>query len=138
MTRADPIIHGVFGHFQNLNLLALLADLRSGQTVRGAWSSGTLLCPVAHGMPVGRLVSELRFLGQAAELERACDYAARQLGADPEYVLRFVELWDSNGYLEGWLLRQLDDLWQERLADAEVMQEMLQEVPSGAMAECPA
>jgi hypothetical protein len=78
MTRADSIIHGVFGHF----LLALLADLRSGHTTRGAWSSGNLLCPVAQGMPVGRLVSELRFLGQAAELSRACDYAARQLGAD--------------------------------------------------------
>ena len=94
--------------------------------MRGAWWAGSLLCPVAHGMPVGRLVSELRFLGQAAELERACDYAARQLGADPECVRRFVELWDANAYLEGWLVRQLEDLWQERLADAIAVQEMLE------------
>jgi hypothetical protein len=127
MTRADPIIYGVFGHFQNLNLLALLADLRSGKTARGTWSSGSSLCPVAHGMPVGRLVSELRFLGQAAELDRACTYAARQLGADPDCVRRFVELWDSNAYLETWLIAQLDDLWQERLADAVTVQEMLAE-----------
>ena len=34
-------------------------------------------------MPFGQLVSDLRYLGQTAKLERACDYAARQLGADP-------------------------------------------------------
>jgi hypothetical protein len=126
MSGTDPIIHGVFGHFQNLNLLALLHDLRSGHTTRGRWFSGTDLCPVAHGMPVGRLVSELHFLGQTAALERGCDYAARHLGADAGSVRRFVELWDTRTFSRSWLLRQIKDLWQERLADAETMQEILE------------
>jgi len=129
MNRADPTIHGVFGHFQNLNLLALVADLRNGHTARGAWSSGTSLCPVAHGMAVGRLVSDLGFLSQAAELERACDYAARHLGAEPHHVHRFVELWDANAFSQDWLLRQLQELWQERQDDADAVQDMLQAAP---------
>jgi hypothetical protein len=122
----DPIIRGVFGHFQNLNLLALLHDLRIGRTTRNSWSTGTELCPVAYGMPIGRLVSELRYLGQTAAQERGCDYAARHLGADAESVRRFVELWDTHTYSPAWLLRQLEEIWQERLADAEAVQEILQ------------
>jgi hypothetical protein len=125
----DPTIHGVFGHFQNLNLLVLLHDLRSGHTARRAWSTGTLLCPVAHGMPVGRLVDELCFLGQTGEPERAYDYAARQLGADPSCLARFVRLWDAHAFSPDWLLRQLEELWDERQADAEAVQELLQGAP---------
>ena len=40
-----PRIHAVFGHFQNLNLLALLHDLASGRAAQGAWSSGALRAP---------------------------------------------------------------------------------------------
>ena len=47
-------VYSVFGHFQNLNLLALLQDLREGRTARQAWLAGSLLCPVAHGLPHGR------------------------------------------------------------------------------------
>lgn len=124
-------IREVFGHFQNLNLLALLHDLRSRSTARQAWSTGTLLCPVAHGLPAGQQVRELSVLGQAAELADGCEYAARWLGAPPAAVLRFVRSWDDGVLDRERLLGQLEELWQERLADAEVMQELLQGVPVG-------
>jgi len=34
--KAHPLIHAVFGHFQNLNLIFLLDDLRIGRTAKGA------------------------------------------------------------------------------------------------------
>ncbi|HYV38898.1 MAG TPA: hypothetical protein VE988_24655 [Gemmataceae bacterium] len=122
-----PNIHRLFGHFQNLNLLALLADLRSRRMAWQAWSSGDNLCPVAHGLPAGQHVRELNILGQIADIERGCDYAARHLGADPATVYRFVRAWDDQLIGPDWLLRQLEEMWQERLADAVAMQEFLQE-----------
>ena len=123
-------IREVFGHFQNLNLLVLLQDLRLDQTSRHSWSANGRLCPVAHGLPAGQTVRELNVLGQAAPLEQGCDYAARHLGANPAAVLRFVRSWDEEAFGHGWLLQQLLALWDERLADAEAMQEVLQEAPA--------
>jgi hypothetical protein len=119
-------IRNVFGHFQNLNLLALLHDLRHGRTLRQGWLSGSLLCPVAHGLPAGRHVRQVIIQGQAADLWFGCDYAARQLGADPDTVLRFVRSWDDESIGRAWLLNQLQELWDERLADADALQELLQ------------
>jgi hypothetical protein len=119
------MIRDVFGHFQNLNLLALLHDLIQDRTARQAWSSGTRLCPVAHGLPSGQQVQQLAVLGQMAELGQGCDVAARHLGADPRSVQRFVRAWDTDAVGRAWLLHQLDELWQERLADAEAVQELL-------------
>jgi hypothetical protein len=62
-------IREVFGYFQNLNLLALIQDLRRGQTARGQWASGDWLCPVAHGLPSGRHVREVVGLGQTLGLD---------------------------------------------------------------------
>jgi hypothetical protein len=126
MNEPNHIVRDVFGHFQNLNLLALLHDLRGGRATRGSWSTGMDLCPVAHGLPIGRLVSELRYLGQTTALERGCDYAARHLGADPRSVHRFVELWDAQAFSSGWLEQQLKELWHERLMDADAVQLVLQ------------
>ncbi len=128
-------IHSVFGHFQNLNLLALLQDLREGRTARQAWLAGSLLCPVAHGLPHGAQVQRLRELGQAADLSEGCDFAARHLGADPEAVLRFVRSWDDEVLSGDALLRQLEELWQERLADAEAAQALMQGGPSARETE---
>jgi hypothetical protein len=122
-------VRDVFGHFQNLNLLALLHDLRADRTARRAWLSGSFLCPVAHGLPAGRQVRELSALGQAADLERGCAIAAQHLGADPGAVLRFVRLWDEEALSSTWLLRQLEELWEERRADAEAVQGLLQGGP---------
>jgi hypothetical protein len=121
----SPAVRQVFAHFQNLNLLFLLQDLRDGNTVRRAWFSSSLLCPVAHGLPAGQQVRELAALGQTADLPVGCGYAARYLGADPEAVLRFVHFWDEAASDE-WLLSQLEELWAERLADAEAVQQLLQ------------
>jgi hypothetical protein len=119
-------IRDVFGHFQNLNLLALLHDLRQGRTARRAWASDRQLCPVAHGLPAGEQVQRLSVLGQIAELGQGCDLAARLLGADPAAVQRFVSSWDAEAFSRRWLWEQLNELWQERLADAEAVQELLQ------------
>jgi hypothetical protein len=121
-----PFIREVFGRFQNLNLLALLHDLRGNAVARQAWSARGLLCPVAHGLAAGRQVQELNVLGQAADLEDGCDFAARQLGADPAAVFRFVRSWDEEALGRDWLYGQLQELWHERLADAVAMQEVLQ------------
>ena len=118
-------IRAVFGHFQNLNLLVLIQDLWARETARHGWSTGTLLCPVAHGLPAGEQVRHLTVLGQTADLDAGCEYAARHLGADPKAVLRFVRAWDEQGLAPTWLLQQLDEIWHERLADAQVMQDLL-------------
>src|SRR6516164_2919312 len=123
----SAIIRDVFGHFQNLNLLALLHDLQQGRTARRAWSSDRLLCPVAHGLPAGEQIQRLSVLGQIAELGQSCDLAARLLGADPAAVQRFVYSWDDGAFSRRWLWKQLNELWQERLADAEAVQELLQQ-----------
>jgi hypothetical protein len=125
----SAIIRDVFGHFQNLNLLALLHDLEQDRTARQAWTNAQLLCPVAHGLADGQQVQRLSVLGQIAELGQGCDLAARQLGADPAAVFRFVCSWDAEVISRAWLWQQLNELWQERRADAEAVQEVLQ-VPS--------
>jgi hypothetical protein len=130
-----PAVQAVFGHFQNLNLLALLHDLRDGRTAHQAWLSGSLLCPVAHGLPAGSQVRELSALGQAADLSEGCHFAARLLGAPPDAVLRFVRFWDEGVVSRSWLLRQLEEVWEERLADAEALQGLLQVEPSCARGE---
>jgi hypothetical protein len=125
-TQVDPAIRGVFDYFQNLNLLVLMEDLQRGQTARRAWHARGQLCPVAHGLPADQQVRE----ACAADLEpgnlnRACIFAARILGAKPEEVVHFVECWDLDRISDNELREQLEQLWQERLADAELMQEFL-------------
>jgi hypothetical protein len=132
----SPKITAVFGHFQNLNLLALLQDLREGRTARTAWLSGSLLCPVAHGLPHGKHVRELHALGQMADLDQDCDFAAHHLGADPDAVLHFVRSWDNGTLSRGRLLQQLEEMWEERLADAEAVQELLQGGPGVLVDSC--
>jgi hypothetical protein len=121
----EPMIRSVFGPFQNLNLLVLLEDLRRGRTAQGDWAYRDQLCPVAHGLASGRQVCDLETVDQTVSLGRACDLAARHLGANPASVYRFVRYWDNQAFSPTWLLRQLEELWNERRADAEAVQEML-------------
>lgn len=121
-------IRAIFSHFQNLNLLALLQDMRAGRVTRRGWLSGTLLCPVAHGLPHGEQVRELRAMGQAADLGHGCAYAADRLGAEAQAVLYFVRCWDEGVIQPENLLRQLEELWSERLEDALTVQAFLQEI----------
>ncbi len=123
--RISAGIHDVFGRFQNLNLLALLHDLRNSRTAHADWSSGNLLCPLAHGLTSGQQVREVNFLGQIANLKRACAYAAECLGADYETVVRFVKSWDDHTLGAEVLIRYLEEIWSERLDDAEAVQEVI-------------
>lgn len=125
----SSVVRGVFSHFQNLNLLALLQDLRAGQVVRHTWFSGSLLCPVAHGLADNRQVQRVRVLGQAGPLGQSCDEAAQFIGAEPDAVLRFVRYWDEENLSSDHLRRQLEELWTERLEDAEAVQRMLRMSP---------
>lgn len=118
-------IQAIFGYFENLNLLILLEDLRQSQTARQGWSRGGLLCPIAHGLPTGDQVRELNMLGQTADVSQGCTYAARHLGANPVEVMRFVCSWDDATLTRDWLLCQLEELWYERLENAEAVQEVL-------------
>jgi len=126
-TQIEPNIRNVFDYFQNLNLLVLLEDLRQQRTARGAWFSGLLLCPVAHGLGAEQQVQQLYGVDQESGAERACYVAARHLGANPTEVWHFVHNWDNNWITERMLIKQLECLWDERVADAFVMQEMLAE-----------
>ncbi len=128
----EPMIRSVFGPFQNLNLLVLLEDLRGGRTAQGDWAYRDRLCPVAHGLASGRLVFDLETVDQTVSLGRACDLAARHLGADPASVYRFVRYWDNEAFSPTWLLHQLEELWKERRTDAEAVQAMLQRTSTGA------
>lgn len=123
--KSDSVVLNVFGHFQNLNLLILIQDLRAGRAMQGAWAFGGELCPVAHGMPMGQLVSTLRYMGQVFEPARASRYAARYLGANPIDVQRFVDWWDAHIFSADWLLGELETLWNERQADADAVQELI-------------
>jgi hypothetical protein len=128
-------IQAIFGYFENLNLLILMEDLRRSQTARDGWSTGRLLCPIAHGLPSGDQVRELNMLGQTADLSYGCDYAARHLGANPATVMRFVCSWDDETLSQNWLLLQLEELWYERLDNAEAVQEMLESGLTNAIPE---
>lgn len=119
------MVREVFAHFQNLNLLVLIADLRRGRVTRGNWSFQNYLCPVAHGMPNGHAVSVLRYLSQAVDLPRACRLAAEEMGVPARFVERFVLGWDAGGMSQDWLLDQLEAIWAERRADADVVQTVI-------------
>ena len=122
---SDAIVGHVFGQFQNLNLLALLADLRDGRIASGNWSSDQSLCPVAHGLQDGDAVQLLGYASQAVDLRRACRIAAGHLQTDSLAVQRFIDLWDSDWLGQDWLLRELEQMWAERLDDAEAVQAVL-------------
>jgi hypothetical protein len=72
-------------------------------------------------------VRELKAIGQIADLPHGCRLAASYLGADFSDVLSFVRSWDEETLDSGSLLRQLEDIWQERVNDAQAMQALLQE-----------
>ena len=123
-------VRQVFMRFQNLNLRVLIEDLRHGTISRGNWSFGDDLCPLAHGLPNGHTVGVLRYLSQAVDLPRACRHAAEDLGVPPRFIERFVLGWDDGGMSQQWLLDQLEAIWSERLADAEVVQAIISAAPA--------
>jgi hypothetical protein len=120
------IVDHVFGQFHNLNLLALIQDLRQGRTARGDWSQGRGLCPVAHGVSNGEAVQLLKYASQACDVNRVCYVAARELRVPPVTLQQFITLWDSNWLGSHWLLESLKEILAERQADADAIQEILE------------
>ncbi len=118
-------IRSVFGRFQNLNLLALINDLRANRVAREDWVAGSLLCPIAHGLASREQVRELNLVGEFANLQSACMEAARYIGASPFDIACFVKCWDACVLTTEALLCHLEDIWAERLADAEAVQAVL-------------
>lgn len=118
-------VRAIFSYFENLNLLILMEDLRASRIARQGWSTGSSLCPIVHGLPNGNQVHELNRLGQTADVSHGCAYAAHFLGANPAAVLRFVCSWDDATLSRDWLLQQLEELWLERLENAEAVQEVM-------------
>ena len=114
----------LFARFQNLNLLVLIQDLRRGLAARGNWLSLDRLCPVAHGMADGAKVEHLEYLNHARNFHTACDFAARELAISGDAVSDFVRRWDDSPATT-WLLDELEQIWLERLADAEAVQSVL-------------
>ena len=125
----ETAIRKVFAHFQNLNLLALVHDLEHDGAARADWSARHFLCPVAHGLASAQQVREVNLLNQMANLRKACDYAANCLGAQPGAVIRFVRSWDEHVLTREELLWHLRQLWDERLADAIAVQQVIQGLP---------
>lgn len=118
-------VQEIFARFQNLNLRALVEDLRRGQVTRGDWGFAENLCPIAHGLAGGQSVGLLRYLSQAVDLPRACRSAADELGMPPGAIERFVAIWDAGDMSHEWLLNELEAIWSERQDDADAMQEFL-------------
>jgi hypothetical protein len=121
----EPPPRQIFSFFQNLNLLVLMEDLRSGRAAKGAWLSGGDLCPIAHALPSAKYVREVIILGQAGTLHHGCEHAARHVGADPHDLVHFLHWWDQEPDSSPLLLQQLQGLWHERLADADAIQRIL-------------
>ena len=117
-------IRDVFAYFHNLNLLTLMHGLRRHEAAHGEWFVDGLLCPVAHGLATGDQVARLA-QSQASHIAIECEFAATQLGAKPKAVERFVAAWDDGAVSAHWLVHQLMELWEERLADADALQAVL-------------
>src|SRR5437667_11563879 len=100
------IVDQVFGHFQNLNLIVLLEDLRRGFVTHGNWGEESSLCPVAHGVSDGDTVRLMNYASQAVDLDRACHIAAHSLHGDASIIRRFVDYWDWQWLSRDWLIEQ--------------------------------
>lgn len=84
---------------------------------------GTLMCPMAHGVDCNADV----FHKPAAW---------RKAGWSVEDIEHFINWWDGGSYDSGLcderydkLSKMIDSLWQERLEDADAVQEVLEQEP---------
>lgn len=142
-------LRNIFSRFQNLNLRVLIDDLKRGQVAKGKWSSyrdfvepmqklfwtdspevevsfnyrsirQVEICPMLHGACTAL----------EGDSEYRCEVLGRQLGV-PEWVVhKFIQWWDRNPPVEvkQTLLSVLEDIWQERLTDANAVQEVITDV----------
>jgi len=127
MTNGAEKFRGIFERFQNLNLIALIEDLRRGQVAQGNWieaddDHGELynLCPLYHG--VRRDLESAIDFACAASVEN--ELVARHLGVRERDVRDFVGWWDGWGDANG-LLITLERILAERRIDADAVQAMV-------------
>lgn len=124
----------IFARFQNVNLLALIEDIRRRNVAREAWHDSHLfdevkgqnhdLCPVAHGFLCGQDTEDVE---DAETFSKSTALAAKIIGVAGEAVFNFVTEWDKNHKgSEEYLLYLLQSIWDERLVDAVATQEMIQ------------
>lgn len=115
----------MFSKFQNLNLLFLIEDVRSGRTARGMWKSGQNLCPVAHGWRDDWACRLLQTPMIAVKFDSALSAMVAGLQADE--VLPFTSWWDVGHSItkQKILLDILEEIYQERLIDADTVQQVI-------------
>lgn len=126
----NPLIRDIFSRFQNLNLLTLMNNLRLKRVAFGGWQDddGTM-CPLSHGL--------------GYQTQHWQDDLSKIFSISYSDIRDFVWLWDAPDLIlagrtdflrrqkaTNLLLRQLETIWQERLEDAEAMQEVLQAEPA--------
>lgn len=114
------MIRRIFSRFENLNLLTLIHDLRTGNVLKGQWGNewtrlGELYmsCPLSHGLPVWRV--------KVPSLDRIFYY----LSISVKDGLDFIEWWDNPSRGDELILsRVLDDILRERQEDADAYQDL--------------
>jgi hypothetical protein len=127
----------IFERFQNLNLIVLLEDLRKGQVARNSWTTkisykpiSIEICPIAHGWSkyISPEVNGKYFFTFPSDRNIK---SAEMIGVDVKNIKSFLHWWDSaKSYMEVTqeLLQLLQSILDERLADADVVQEVIEEV----------
>lgn len=130
----DQDIKMIFSRFENLNLLTLIEDIKISNVAWRGWMKGGALCPLAHGW--------CRNPGIRFTLVDAMSCAGLG-GTDVELGGKFYSWYDDWGAANpsyhdlkvrtGFLLDVLAGIWQERLADANAVQQITGE-PSHALA----
>ena len=112
-----PQAYQLFGSFRSLNLINLIHNLQAERVLRGDWQRGNDLCPLAHG------------LANARDIERVqlCPLGEVRLGVSSALLDEFLDAWDSGDLPAGRLIGLLRHIWDERQADADVVQAVLSE-----------
>jgi len=124
----------LFGRFQNLNLINLKIDLESHLVSMGMWAYKDLgdihMCPMAHGVDCSinrREVVDDKYKREAVWKSK---------GWPVSDIYDFAFWWDGKSYLGGdykerqeQLTQLINSMWQERLDDANTVQEILEQEP---------
>jgi hypothetical protein len=116
VTKGD--IKEIFARFENLNLRVLIENVSCGQVAFGSWivrSEPDVLCPIAHGWP--------------CNVYQSTDAVTLFAGIPSMDGERFLAWWDGidEDAARRLLSEALDELWAERVEDAEAVQAVIEE-----------
>ena len=117
-------MHDIFSRFRDLNLVTLITDLERYRVARGGWilsrPYGRDMCPVAHGWD--KFIRE-GFIGGNCVCRH--NESAKAIGISIGKIGDFTDSWDTLAITSQQLLTVLRDIWRERLADADAVQEVI-------------